>query len=261
MKNTTSIVSWNVNGLRAIERKEAFHFITDATYDIIGIQETKISDPGLLSEKVLHPDGYHSFWNCGTERKGYSGVGLYSKKEPLSVVTQFGDTHLSREGRVIQAEFENFYLLNIYFPNGGSGETRLEYKLEFYKQFIEYLKKLKVKQKPIIFMGDVNTAHHDIDLARPKQNINTSGFMPIERAWLDTFEQNNFIDTFRHFHPDKAEQYTWWDMKSGARSRNIGWRIDYIYAEKQLISHIQDAFILPTVIGSDHCPVGITITF
>lgn len=260
MKKSLSIISWNVNGLRAIERKEAFHTIANGTYDIIGIQETKVSDPGLLSEQVLHPDGYHSFWHCSTTKKGYSGVGLYTKFEPLSVITEFGQSYLSEEGRVIQAEFESFYLFNIYFPNGGSGETRLTYKLEFYRQFISYLNKLKKKNKPIIFMGDVNTAHHDIDLARPKQNINTSGFMPIERVWLDTFEENNFIDTFRHFQPNLGEQYTWWDMKSGARERNIGWRIDYVYVEKQLLPQVTDAFILPSIIGSDHCPVGITLT-
>ncbi|MBP7060974.1 MAG: exodeoxyribonuclease III [Candidatus Moranbacteria bacterium] len=259
MKKSLSIISWNVNGLRAIERKEAFHTIADGTYDIIGIQETKVSDPGLLSDQVLHPDGYHSFWHCSTTKKGYSGVGLYTKTEPLSVVTDFGANTLSEEGRVIQAEFDSFYLFTIYFPNGGSGEARLAYKLAFYKEFIAYTDKLKKKGKPIIFMGDVNTAHQEIDLARPKQNINTSGFMSIEREWLDTFEEHTFVDTFRHMHPDKAEQYTWWDMKSGARARNIGWRIDYVYVQKELLSRVKDAFILPSIIGSDHCPVGISL--
>lgn len=259
MKKTTTIISWNVNGLRAIERKEAFHFISSGQYDIIGIQETKISDPGLLSEKVLHPDGYHSFWNCSTEKKGYSGVGLYAKSEPLSVVTHFGENYLSQEGRVIQAEFDDFFLFTIYFPNGGSGDIRLKYKLEFYRQFIEYTKKLKIKKKPIIFMGDVNTAHHEIDLARPEQNIKTSGFMPIERAWLDVFEKHHFVDTFRHVYPNKEDQYTWWDVKTGARARNIGWRIDYVYVEKPLLPKVTNAFILPKILGSDHCPVGITL--
>lgn len=259
MAKTTTIISWNVNGLRAIERKAAFHTISDGIYDIIGIQETKVSDPGLLSEHVLHPDGYSSYWSCHATKKGYSGVGVYTKKQPMSVITDFGDSLLSHEGRVIQLEFDDFYLLNIYFPNGGSGDARLTYKLNFYKDFLEHMEKLQVKKKPILFMGDVNTAHHEIDLARPKQNINTSGFMPIERVWLDSFERAGFVDTFRHFYPEQTGAYSWWDMKSGARSRNIGWRIDYVYIEKQALPLVKNAFILPDIIGSDHCPVGVTL--
>lgn len=259
MSKQITLISWNVNGIRAAERKGFLDWIDQGKYNIVGVQETKAHHPELLSDALQHPDGYESYWNGATERKGYSGVAVYSQLKPSSVKTDFGDNLLSKEGRVIELEFPEFTFLNIYFPNGGSGKPRLEYKLEFYNEFLAYVKNLVSQGKKVIFCGDVNTAHHPIDLARPKENEKTSGFMLIEREWLDKFEEAGFVDTFRMFHPDEAEQYTWWDMKTRARDRNIGWRIDYFYVSENMKDQVGDAFILPDVQGSDHCPVGIVI--
>ena len=259
MSKKITLISWNVNGIRAAERKGFLEWIGQGKYDVVGLQETKTSHPDQLSEALKHPDGYESFFHCATEKKGYSGVAMYSQLKPLSVKTVFGGEVLSKEGRVIELEFPEFTFLNIYFPNGGSGAVRLAYKLEFYNEFLEYVKGLVSQGKKVIFCGDVNTAHQAIDLARPKENEKTSGFMPIEREWLDKFEEAGFVDTFRMFHPDLADQYTWWDMKTRARDRNIGWRIDYFYVSENLRPQIKDAFILADTPGSDHCPVGITL--
>ncbi len=260
MQNTYTLISWNVNGLRAAGRKGFVDWMQAGKYPIVGIQETKVSHPDQLDEPIRNPDGYTSYFHSATEKKGYSGVGIYTKVKPIATKTFFGNSLLSREGRVIEMEFREFILLNIYFPNGGSGELRLQYKLEFYEEFLHYLEHLKKQGKPVVFCGDVNTAHHEIDLARPKENEKVSGFMPIERAWLDRFVAAGFIDTFRLLNPDKV-QYSWWDMKSRARERNVGWRIDYFFAEQSLQHNIKDAFILDTVPGSDHAPVGLTLAF
>ena len=259
MAKKITLISWNVNGIRAAERKGFLDWMNEGRYDVVGLQETKISSPDQLSEALRHPDGYESYFHVATEKKGYSGVALYTQREPLSVKTDFGDKLISQEGRVIEMEFKEFTLLNIYFPNGGSGAVRTEYKLEFYTQFLEYVNGLVAEGKKVVFCGDVNTAHKEIDLARPKENENASGFKPEERAWMDTFIAAGFIDTFRMFHPDLEEQYTWWDMKTRARDRNIGWRIDYFFASENMRDMIQDAFILPDVLGSDHCPVGLVL--
>lgn len=259
MSKQISLISWNVNGIRAAERKGFLEWMDQGKYDIVGLQETKISHPDQLSHALKNPDGYESYFRCATEKKGYSGVAIYSQIAPLSVKTVFEGVVLPREGRVIEAEFPGFTLLNIYFPNGGSGKPRLEYKLKFYAEFLEYAKNLVAQGKKVVFCGDVNTAHKEIDLARPKENEKSSGFMPIEREWLDTFEAAGFVDTFRMFHPDLADQYTWWDMKTRARDRNIGWRIDYFYVSENLRDRVKDAFILADTPGSDHCPVGLVL--
>lgn len=260
MQDSYTLISWNVNGLRAAGRKGFVDWMQDGKYPIVGIQETKVSHPDQLDETLRNPDGYTSYFHSATEKKGYSGVGLYVKTKPLSVKTFFGNNLLSREGRVIEAEFREFILLNIYFPNGGSGELRLQYKLEFYEEFLHYLTHLKKQGKPVVFCGDVNTAHDEIDLARPKENVETSGFMPAEREWLDRFVAAGFIDSFRQLNPDRV-QYSWWDMKTRARERNVGWRIDYFFVDERLERNIKDAFILDTVPGSDHAPVGLTLVF
>lgn len=258
MKNVT-LISWNVNGIRAVERKGFIDWLDTGKYPIVAIQEAKISHPDQLSEKLRQPDGYESYWHAATEKKGYSGVAVYSQIAPVAVKTDFGaESLLSREGRVIELEFPEFVFLNIYFPNGGSGTPRLEYKLEFYNQFLKYVSGLVKKGKHVVFCGDVNTAHHEIDLARPKENRKTSGFMPIECEWLDRFEAAGFVDTFRMVHPEAA-QYSWWDQKTRARERNIGWRIDYFYVSENLRKQVKDAFILTDVLGSDHAPIGLTL--
>lgn len=260
MQTAYTLISWNVNGLRAAGRKGFIDWMQRGQYPIVGVQETKVSHPDQLEESLRNPDGYTSYFHSATEKKGYSGVGIYTKIKPLTVKTFFGSNILSREGRVIEMEFRDFILLNIYFPNGGSGELRLQYKLEFYEAFLHYLKHLKKQSKPVIFCGDVNTAHQEIDLARPKENENTSGFMPSERVWIDQFIAAGFIDTFRFSNHDKV-QYSWWDMKTRARERNVGWRIDYFFVDERLKHNIKDAFILDDVPGSDHAPVGLTLVF
>ncbi len=256
MKQTISLLSWNVNGIRAAERKGFVLWIEKGEYDIVAVQETKVSHPDQLSEKLRAPDGYESYWHSASEKKGYSGVAVYAKEPPVEVRTDFGKNILSKEGRVIELEYPNFTLLNVYFPNGGSGEARLVYKLEFYREFLDYVLKLRERGKNVIFCGDVNTAHTELDLARPKENEGTSGFLPIEREWIDQVMEKEFLDTFRMFH-DGDGHYTWWDMKTFARSRNVGWRLDYFFVSEELRKRVTDAFILSGVLGSDHCPVGI----
>jgi len=255
---TMSLISWNVNGIRAAERKGLVEWLEKSGYDIVCVQETKVFDEGVLSEKLLKPDGYTTHWSCCKERKGYSGVAVYSKIEPINVKIDFGKNLLSREGRMIELEFPEFTLLNIYFPNGGSGEERLKYKMQFYDEFYEYILSLKEQGKKVIFCGDVNTAHNEIDLSRPKENARISGFLPIERAWMDTLAPVGFHDSFRKLHPTEAK-YSWWDMKTRARERNVGWRIDYFFVSENMLNAISDAFILNDVEGSDHCPIELSI--
>lgn len=256
----TTLIAWNVNGLRAAERKGLLDFMRAGRADILCLQEVKAHEEALLPETLRSPAGYTAVFNLATERKGYSGVAVYSKLKPLTVITEFGAQapHLATEGRVIELRFPRFTLLNVYFPNGGGGEHRLAYKLEFFDQFTAYIKKLVTAGQSVIFGGDVNIAHRPIDLARPKANETEIGFLPEERAKLDAFEAAGFIDTFRLLHPDKVE-YSWWDLKSRARERNVGWRIDYFWVSRDLQSKVEEAFILGEVLGSDHAPIGLTL--
>ncbi len=253
-----ALISWNVNGIRAAERKGLLKFIASGKYDVVCLQEVKAHDEALLSEELKQPDGYTAYFNLAKERKGYSGVVVYSKLKSKSVKTNFGKNHLSTEGRVLELEFADFTLLNVYFPNGGGEDHRLKYKLEFFDQFTTYVKKLVKSGKKVIFCGDVNVAHEPIDLARPKANEKEIGFLPEERAKLDIFTQAGFIDTFRQFHPTKVE-YSWWDVKTRSRERNVGWRIDYFWVSKNIFDKVEKAFILGEVEGSDHAPVGLTL--
>ncbi|MEX0918916.1 MAG: exodeoxyribonuclease III [Candidatus Paceibacterota bacterium] len=257
MPKNLKLISWNVNGIRAAWRHGFLDYL-DNGYDLVAVQETKVHDPDILPTELKNPAGYHTYWHSG-EKKGYSGVAVFSKIKPRRVKTNFGrQSLLSQEGRVIELEFADFVFLNIYFPNGGSSEERLNYKLEFYRQFFTYIKKLDRAGKKIIFTGDLNTAHHEIDIARPKENINNSGFMPKERIWLDKFAQAGFIDTFRDLAPKKVK-YSYWDMKTRARDRNVGWRIDYFYVNRRMRDRVVRANIQDEVLGSDHAPVYLSI--
>lgn len=257
MAKRITLVSWNVNGIRAAEKKGFLDWFHEKKYDIVGLQETK-AEVGQLSPKLVHPDGYESYWSSAI-RKGYSGTAVYSRISPVFAETTFGDHFLDGEGRVILLEFEKFFLFNVYFPNGGSGPERLKFKLEFYKRFIKLTESYR-KKKPIIVCGDVNTAHMEIDLARPKENVNNSGFMPIERKWVDEFVKAGYIDTFRMFNKE-PNQYSWWDQKTNSRSRNVGWRIDYFFVSEELKKHVKNAWIDQSIMGSDHCPVGLELSF
>ena len=253
-----SLVSWNVNGIRAAERKGFLDWLAHHRYSIVCLQETKISHPDQLSDTLAQPLGYFSYFHCATEKKGYSGTAVYTREEPFEVKTYFGDNLLSKEGRMMELHFKDFVLLNIYFPNGGSGAERLRYKMQFYTEFLAYISVLVEQGKQVVFCGDVNTAHEAIDLARPKENEKTSGFLPLERAWMDELSAAGFVDVFRQAHRETV-QYSWWDMKTRARERNIGWRIDYFFVNQKFATHVDTIEYLDEVLGSDHCPVKLTL--
>lgn len=251
------LVSWNVNGIRAVHKKGALRWWLDEKPEILCLQETK-ADESQIPLELRNIPGYHAYYASGL-RKGYSGVALYTRLKPARMRFGFGSDEFDREGRVIAAEYDAFTLFNIYFPNGKASKERLAYKLAFYDSFLEHLLTCLKKQDKIIICGDVNTAHKEIDLARPKENEKVSGFLPVERAWLDKLMGTGFIDTFRMF-TDEPGHYSWWDMKTRARERNVGWRIDYVFVSESLRQSVTSAFILPDVMGSDHCPVGIELS-
>ncbi len=250
------IISWNVNGIRAAQKKGFLDWLAKESPDIVGVQETK-AHPDQLDMELLNPPGYHVYWNSA-EKKGYSGVAVFTKVRPLEVKREIGLSKFDSEGRVILTEFPDFVFINIYFPNGGRGPERVQYKLEFYDEILKLTEKLKKQGKKVIISGDYNTAHQPIDLARPKENEKTSGFLPEERAWLDKWIKHGQVDIFRKFN-QSPEQYTWWDMKSFARERNIGWRIDYHFITENLVSRVKNAAIHMDVEGSDHCPVSLEL--
>jgi len=256
MKEIT-LLSWNVNGIRAVFKKGFVDWFKSVKPDILCLQETKAREEQLPDE-LKNIKGYKSYF-CWGERKGYSGTAIYTKTEPLKISRELGIEKFDNEGRILSAEYDAFILFNIYFPNGKARKERLQYKMDFYEAFLEHVNKLKNKGKKIVICGDVNTAHKEIDLARPKANEKTSGFLPEERAWIDKLLASGFIDTLRMFN-DKPEQYTWWDMITRARERNVGWRIDYFFVSDNLKEQTKDAFIMPEVMGSDHCPVGIKLS-
>lgn len=252
------IITWNVNGLRAVHRKGDFETILAENPDILCIQETK-SNPDQLSPEVKTPLGYHSSFHFPAVKKGYSGVAIYSKEKPLLVQNDLGIPEMDQEGRLILAKFKNFTLINTYFPNGGGAPERLQYKLAFYDHFLKFIERLREETPNIIFCGDVNVAHREIDLARPKENINHIGFLPIERAWVDKVLDNGWVDIFRHLNPEKHQAYTYWDLKSFARERNVGWRLDYFFTTKEFLQNVKNVEILDYIYGSDHCPVRLTL--
>lgn len=251
------ILCWNVNGIRAIHKKGFTEWMKEANPDILCLNETKAS-PEQLPDELLNIPGYTSYFSSSTVKKGYSGVAIYTKEKPLKVSHGYGDPRFDDEGRIIIAEYKNFTLINNYYPNGKASPERLKYKLDFYEAFLDYANALKKKGKNVVVCGDFNTAHKEIDLARPKENSKVSGFLPVEREWLDKFVADGYVDTFRMFNQE-GNNYTWWDMVTRARERNVGWRIDYFFVNEKFKSKVKNAFILADVMGSDHCPYGIEI--
>lgn len=250
------IISWNVNGIRAAERKGFLDWLAKESPDIVGVQETK-AHPEQLSEVLLNPPGYHVYFHSA-EKRGYSGVATFSKEKPVRVSQGYGDPKFDSEGRVIETEFKDFVLLNIYFPNGGRDEERLKYKLDFYEATFKHVAKLRKAGKSVITMGDYNTAHQPIDLANPEKNENVSGFMPIERAWLDKWIASGQVDIFREF-CSEGEKYSWWDQRTRARDRNEGWRIDYHFVTEELMPKVKHADIHMDQMNSDHCPISLEL--
>ncbi|MGZ7050247.1 MAG: exodeoxyribonuclease III [Methanobacterium sp.] len=250
------ILSWNVNGLRAIQKKGFLKWLLNDDPDILCLQETKVSYD-KLPKPLKRVDGYHPYF-CEAEKKGYSGVAIYSKIRPKKVEYGFGIQKFDSEGRILIADYEKFVLLNIYFPNGKMSAERLNYKLEFYDALLDYANDLKAEGKNVVICGDLNTAHKEIDIARPKANEKISGFLPVERAWIDKFLENGYLDTFRMFNKE-PEQYTWWSYRTKARERNVGWRLDYFFINEEFKDNVKAAGILNHVMGSDHCPVDLEL--
>jgi exodeoxyribonuclease-3 len=250
------ILSWNVNGIRAAYKKGFLDWFAKEKPDILCLQETKATTEQLPPE-LKQVSGYQMFLSSA-ERKGYSGVLLYTKEKPKGVKTGLGIDRFDSEGRVLIAEYESFVLFNVYFPNGKASAERLRYKMDFYQAFLDYANSLKKKGKKLVICGDVNTAHKEIDLARPKENEKVSGFLPEERAWIDKLIAHGYVDTFRAFN-QKPGQYTWWDLKTKARERNVGWRIDYFFVSQNFKEKVKSAYILSQITGSDHCPIGIDL--
>ncbi|MCB5265237.1 MAG: exodeoxyribonuclease III [Candidatus Cloacimonetes bacterium] len=249
--------SWNVNGLRAVLKKDFIKTIKESGADIIGLQETKLQNH-QIPEEIQELDEYHLYWSHA-ERKGYSGTALLSQIKPLHFEDTFGVEEFDNEGRINIAEYEDFIFFNIYFPNGQSGDARLEYKLRFYDKALEIMQEKRKTGKMVLVAGDYNTAHKAIDLANPKANEKTSGFLPIERAWIDKIVELGWVDTFRDFDLS-PEQYSWWSYRTNARPRNVGWRIDYFFVDKEHRNQIIDAGIRQDVMGSDHCPVFVELS-
>ncbi len=250
------LVSWNVNGIRAAIRKGFWDWLDTDAPDLLCLQETRIQ-PDQMAAELRQPLDYHTFLHAA-ERKGYSGVATFSRQEPLAVRQGFGREEFDIEGRVLLTEHRGFSLLNAYFPSGTRGHNRVEFKLQFYDALLAFCQELRAQGHKLVVCGDYNTAHQPIDLARPKENIKTSGFLPEEREALGRWMDQGFVDVYRHLHPD-AQEYTWWTYRSGARERNVGWRIDYFLVDKALLPSVQDARILVHVMGSDHCPVELQL--
>jgi exodeoxyribonuclease-3 len=258
--NDIRVLCWNVNGIRAVANKGFLEWLDREQPDILCLQETK-ARPDQLDKSLLEPTGYYTYWNYPDQKKGYSGVAIYTREKPVEIYKGLGREKYDEEGRVLIAEYAGFTLLNIYFPKGDTSPERmhrLQYKLDFYEEFLNFADSLKIENKRLIICGDFNTAHKEIDLARPKANEKTSGFLPEERAWIDKFVEHGYVDIFRKLNHN-PDQYTWWDFKTGARDRNVGWRIDYFFVTDNLIPAVSEAFIMTDVTGSDHCPIGITI--
>ena len=250
------IISWNVNGIRSVQSKGFAETLARLDADCILLQETK-AQADQIDKALEGIDGYHIYSNCA-ERKGYAGVTILSRHEPLQIIHDIGIAEHDQEGRVIVAEFEDFYLLNVYVPNSGEALARLDYRQSWDLEFLAYCQQLQGK-KPLIACGDFNVAHREIDIARPKPNYNkSSGYTQVEIDGFSHFLDAGLVDTYRHFHPDTVA-YSWWSFRAGARARNVGWRIDYVLTSKSLIGNVKQAFILPDITGSDHCPVGIEI--
>jgi exodeoxyribonuclease III len=247
------LISWNVNGLRAVLRKNFLEYLAEENPDLLCLQETR-AEPNEVEQ--LWPAAYTTYWNTA-EKKGYSGTALFARTRPERITRGIGRPEHDREGRVLTAEFADFFLVNVYVPNSQRELTRLAYRQEWDREFLRYLRRLE-RRKPVIFCGDLNVAHAEIDLANPKANVHNHGFTAEERAGFSALVKAGFVDTFREFEPGGGH-YTWWSPMGGARSRNVGWRIDYFLISNALRPRLKRAFIRSDVYGSDHCPVGIEI--
>lgn len=256
-----NIICWNVNGLRANVKKGGFDWFLQQSPDFFCLQETK-AHPEQLEEGIRNPIGYHSYFDHSKVRKGYSGVAIYTKHKADKVDYGFAMEALDQEGRFLALFYESkellgkkFVLITCYFPNGGGGQDRLDFKMDFYDEFLRYINARRKEGYEVIFCGDVNTAHTEIDLARPKENEMNTGFLPQEREWIDEVVASGYFDVFRHLNPNKIGAYTYWDMKTFARERNVGWRIDYFFVTPGLLANVKKANILNAIQGSDHCPI------
>ena len=250
------ITTWNVNGYRAILRKKALNWLEDVDPDVLCLQETKLQ-LDQISDDQANLEGYDSVWKSA-ERKGYSGVVTFHKHIPVDTDKGIGIKKFDDEGRVIRSRYDEFYLYNIYFPNGGQANKRVPFKLEFYDELLNICDSLHQKGANIIITGDFNTAHNEIDLANPKSNEKNTGFLPEEREWIDKYLEHNFVDAYRELFPERV-QYTWWTYRYNARENNIGWRLDYFLVSEQLMDRVEDVFIHSEIMGSDHCPVSLLL--
>lgn len=255
----TSIVSWNVNGIRAVEKKGFLDWLNTESPDVLCLQETKARKEQLskeLTEANLPSGKYNTYW-ASAKRPGYSGTAIYTKKDPISIRTM-GISEFDDEGRVLVAEYDTFFVISAYFPNSQDAGARLGYKLDFCAAMLKFCDSLQKEEKNIILCGDYNIAHKPIDLANPKTNEKNPGYLPEERAWMDEFTSSGYADTFRHFCAE-PNQYTWWSYRFHAREKNVGWRIDYTCVNNNFLSQVKDSTILKDVLGSDHCPIKITV--
>lgn len=250
------ISTWNVNGFRAVLRKGVLQEFIAHDMDVLCLQEVKARRDQLSDTEAFIP-GYTCFWNPA-EKPGYSGVVVYTRQEPTEVRFGMGEDRFDTEGRIIRLTYPNFLLYNVYFPSGQRGLDRVGYKLEFYQSLLNQLDDDHRKGNNIIVTGDFNTAHNEIDLANPKSNQKTSGFLPEERLWVQKYLEHGFVDVYRYRYPDRV-QYTWWTYTSGARSRNVGWRIDYFLVSRALVEQVEDVIIHNEILGSDHCPVSLIL--
>ncbi len=251
------LVSFNVNGIRAAARKGLLDYVARESADVLMFQETK-AHVDQLDASLVQPEGWVALYESG-ERRGYSGTATWLRRAPDEVWTGFGEERLDREGRILATRLGDLVVFNIYFPNGAQSEERLRYKLDFYDAAFAHFEQQRALGRSLVIAGDYNTAHYPIDLARPKENENISGFLPIERAWLDRLVEAGYVDTFRHLHPERAGAYSWWSWRAQARPRNIGWRIDYFFVSPELLPRVRAAEILADVEGSDHCPVALEL--
>ncbi|MBT3320961.1 MAG: exodeoxyribonuclease III [Anaerolineae bacterium] len=250
------IITWNVNGLRAALKKDVLPWIIEQSPDAMCLQETRVL-PEQLTEEQREVDGYEIIWNPA-EKKGYSGTATWLKEDAREVNLGLGSERFDVEGRVTRTRHTDFYLYNIYFPNGQRGHERVQYKLDFYELLLEECNALHAAGESVIITGDFNTAHNEIDLKNHKSNHKTSGFLPEERAMIDKYLEHGFVDPFRYLNPEK-EQYSWWSYRGGARARNVGWRIDYFLISENLLPRVEDVIIHDDVLGSDHCPIELRI--
>lgn len=252
------LYSWNVNGIRAAQKKGLLEWLRAAGPDVLCIQETK-AHPDQLEDDLRRPDGYHTYWAWSSVKKGYSGVAVYSRREPQRVQIGLGIADYDAEGRTILADYGDFVLIGAYFPNGGQDNGRVPFKMAYKAAFLDTCERLRAEGRSVIFCGDVNTAHKPVDLANPRENETNTGFLPEERAWIDAVVEKGYIDIWRDLHPDDTGAYTYWTYWGQARPRNTGWRIDYFFITPDLRDRVVTAEIHADVLGSDHCPISLTL--